>query len=325
MGDIKIYLDKCNGKYLKQIQNGLEYINFSSKIKYGDTVFIKPNLTFPYYKKGVMTNPECIGQLILAIKDYTSKIIVGESDGGGYNRFFVDNVFEKIGFNDRAKNLNIRLVNLSKLPSRNIYFNYGNKKFAIPLPRLLLDEVHLFITVPVPKVHIHTEVSLSIKNQWGCIQEPSLRLKLHPYFKKVIFEINKALRVGVSVIDGRYGLNRNGPLRGDPIELGWIMISNNILAADLICCSLLGINPLSIRYLSYFKSNAAITTVDDFHFNINYRNFIGPRFYVRRGFWDYISFLPFRSRFFAYLAYHSKLANILHNLMYLFREKYYDY
>jgi hypothetical protein len=46
-------------------------------------VFDKPNLTYPYFKKGVVTGPECIEQIIIALKDYSVNVIVGEVDGGG--------------------------------------------------------------------------------------------------------------------------------------------------------------------------------------------------------------------------------------------------
>ena len=320
---IKIFIERLGNSYLAQIQEGLSYIDIASKVKPGDTVFIKPNLTFPHYKKGVMTSPECVEQLVLALKDYSTNIIIGEADGGGYNRFAMDEVFEKTGIRAIAKRHNVRLVNLSKLAAREIHFGYKGREFAVPLPRLLLDDVQLFITAPVPKVHSNTGVSMSIKNQWGCIQEPSLRLKLHPYFKKVILEVNKALRVNVSVIDGRYGLNRNGPLRGDAVELGWIMISNNIAAADFACCTLMGIDPLSLKYLAFYKENEEVPALEDIQFSQDYRGFIGTKFYLKRDFWDYPGYFAFRSSFLAYLAYHSPFARFLHSVMYLFREKFY--
>jgi len=41
------------------------------------------------------------------------------------------------------------------------------------------------------------------------------------------------LLVRKSMINGIYGLNRNGPMRGEPVKLSWLMVSNNILAADV--------------------------------------------------------------------------------------------
>jgi uncharacterized protein (DUF362 family) len=321
----KIFIGPIKDNYLEQIQRGLSFINVGSKIKAGDCVFIKPNLTFPHYKEGVMTSPKCIEQLLIALKDYTKNIIVGESDGGGYNRFSMDEVFDKTGLRAMTYKHGIRLVNLSKIASRNIHFQYKRREFAVPLPSLLLDEVRLFISVPVPKVHSNTGVSMSIKNQWGCIQEPSLRLKLHPYFKKVILEVNKALNVGVAVIDGRYGLNRNGPMRGDPIKMDLLIVANNILAADATCCSIMGIDPCSVDYLKYYRRNEPIPELEDIQFNQDPNNFIGTKFYLKRSVWDYPGYFAFRSSCLAWLAYYSPLSRILHKGLYLFREKFYDH
>ena len=321
----KIFISNLENNYLARIQEGLSFVDIATKVRSGDTVFIKPNLTFPHYRKGVMTSPECIEQLVIALKDYSSNIIIGEADGGGYNRFSMDEVFEKTGLRSIAKKHNVRLVNLSKLASRNIYFRYNHREFAVPLPQILLDEVQLFITVPVPKVHVNTGVSMSIKNQWGCIQEPSLRLKLHPYLKKVALEINKALNVNISVIDGRYGLNRNGPMNGEPVLLDWLMVANNILVADVICCNLMGIDPFSIKYLAYQIQSEPIPALKDIQFSQDYNKFIGPQFYLKKKFWDYPGYFAFRSSLLAYLAYHSPLSRILHKGMYLFREKFYEH
>ena len=324
-GPIRVFIERLDRSYLARIQEGLSYIGMASKVKPGDTVFIKPNLTYPYYKEGVMTSPGCVEQLIQALKDYSLNIIVGEADGGGYNRFSMDEVFEKTGLRVIAKRHNVKLVNLSKLSSRDIYFDYKGQHFVVPLPRLLLDEIDLFITVPVPKVHGNTGVSMSIKNQWGCIQEPSLRLKLHPYFKKIILEVNKALKVGISIIDGKFGLTRNGPLRGDAVELNWITVADNILAADMVCCHLIGIDPLSIRYLHYYAENGPPVHLDEILFYRDYTRFVGPRFELKREWLDYPGYLAFYSSFFAHVAYHSSLSRALHKGLYLFREKFYDH
>ena len=79
------FIDTLGDAYLPAIQQGFDWVGARSSIKWGDNVFIKPNLTFPVYRKGVMTNPECVEAIVVALKDYTNRIIVGESDSGGYN------------------------------------------------------------------------------------------------------------------------------------------------------------------------------------------------------------------------------------------------
>lgn len=44
-------------------------------------VFIKPNLTWSSYRPGVTTSPEIIEAVISILKNRTSNIIIGESDG----------------------------------------------------------------------------------------------------------------------------------------------------------------------------------------------------------------------------------------------------
>ena len=274
---VRVFIEKHGENELRTIQDGLAFMDIASRIKLGDAVFIKPNLTFPNYKRGVMTRPECVERLVAALTDYTDNITIGESDGGGYNRFPMESVFEKTGLVEIAAKYNAKLVNLSTQPSRNIHFAYKGRKIFLPLPTFLLDEVQLFITVPVPKVHANTGVSMSIKNQWGCIQDPSQRLRLHPFFKKVIFEINQALNVRMTVIDGKFGLTRNGPMRGDPVKLGWILMSDDILAADRVCCRLMGIDPDRVDYLNFFRKNKLVPDIDEIRFNRDYRSFIGSR------------------------------------------------
>ena len=91
----RIYLDRLGVDYLPVIQAGLEWINLRSKLKWGDTIFVKPNLTYPTFRRGVMTNPECVEAVVVALKDYTNRIIVGEADSGGYNPFNIDEVDRK--------------------------------------------------------------------------------------------------------------------------------------------------------------------------------------------------------------------------------------
>ena len=182
----RIYISDLRDGYTEQIRKGLEYVRFGSRIKAGDTVFFKPNLTFPVFRKGVMTNPACVESLVIALKDYTDNIIVGEADSGGYNRFNISDVFEKTGINALKEKYGIRAVNLSFVPKEPVHFDYKGRSFELLLPTMLLHEVDQFITVPVPKVHMNTQISVAIKNQWGCIPEPTVRLKLHPFFEKVI-------------------------------------------------------------------------------------------------------------------------------------------
>jgi uncharacterized protein (DUF362 family) len=321
----RIFLQHLTAGYDAVLHEGFQWIDLKSKLKPGDTVFIKPNLTFPVFRQGVMTNPACVESIVRGLKDYTDRIIVGESDSGGYNRFDINAVLEKTGIRALEKKYGIRVVNLSHLPNRPLEFAYKGREYKVPFPVLLLDEIDLFITTPVPKIHMNSGVSMSIKNQWGCIPEPSIRLKLHPVLEKVLYEINKNLRPALSIIDGRYGLNRSGPMEGDAVELNWLMVADDLYAADYACCHLMQIDPRSIYYLRHVEKEEAGPRMENITFSQDYHQFIKDKFYLKRLWTDYPGLFAFRSFSLAYLAYYSPLSDILHKLLYLFRKPFYDY
>jgi uncharacterized protein (DUF362 family) len=322
----KVFLSFLDKGYEYAFNEGLSWTKIADTIKSSDRITIKPNLTFPSYRRGVMTNPVGLESLVKHLKNYTNHITICESDSGGYNRFSMDEVFQRTGIQEFAKKYNISIVNLSFHKSHSITIPHGLKRLKIPLPSLLLDETDLFITMPVPKIHMNTRVSLSIKNQWGIIQIPSERLKLHPYFAKVVYAVNKAIPRAVSIIDGKYGLTRSGPLEGDVVSLNWIMISTDIFAADYTCCHLMGIDPFTVPYLKYCLKKEDIHDFSEIEINCDIKQFIAEnKFYLNRKWTDYPGFFTFNSRFLAYIGYESCLAVPLHKLLYFFRKPFYDY
>ena len=320
----KIFIDSLGSAgYLPAMQAGFQWLDLGAHLKPGDHVCIKPNLTFPTFRRGVMTNPECLESLVVALGDYTSKITIVEADSGGYNRFRIDDVFERIGLNELSRRHGVRVLNLSDLPTRSISVQARGQELSVPLPCLLLDECDFFMTVPVPKVHANTVVSLAVKNQWGCIPLPSARLDLHPYFPEVIHAVNQALRTSLAVVDGRFGLTRNGPMLGDVLELNWLMVADDIYAADWTCCQIMQIDPRKPPYLEYLRKAGALPPESSLVFNDDYRKFRRERFYLRRKWTDYPGLIAFHSAAAAYWGYKSPLAGFFHWLLYLFREPFY--
>lgn len=311
--------------YLQVTRNGLEFIGFDRLVTRNSRIFIKPNLTFPTYRPGVMTNPQAVEAAILAIREYTPYIYMGDSDSGGYNRFSMDEVYQETGLSEIAKQYGVQIVNLSKVERRPIYFKYRNRDFTLDLPRLLTDEIDLLVTMPVPKVHANTGVSLTFKNQWGCIPENKDRLRLHPYLKHVLIEVNRAVHTKVAIIDGQYGLNVNGPMRGEPVKLNWVLLANDFGAGAALACELMQVKLNKIKHLKYAQKLGCIPARENIQVNQSLQPFIKQKFYLKREWTDWPGYLAFYNPFLAYLAYFSPLSDLLHRLLYLFRKPFYDY
>lgn len=311
--------------YFQNIRNGLDFIQFQKLIPKEAKVFIKPNLTFPVYRPGVMTSPEAVEAALLAFKEFTPNIYIGDSDSGGYNRFSMDKVYQETGLQKFADKYGIEVVNLSRVERKAISFKYRGETISLQLPKLLTDEIDLLVTMPVPKVHANTGVSLSFKNQWGCIPENDDRLRLHPYLPGVLVEVNRAVKAKVMIMDGRFGLNINGPMKGEPVELNWLLITNDIGAGAALACELIQMPLRKINHLKYADDLGYIPKLDQITINQDFRPFIRDKFVLRRAWTDLPGYLAFHNSILAYIAYFSPISDLLHRFLYLFREPFYDY
>jgi uncharacterized protein (DUF362 family) len=320
---VSVFIDSLQDGYDAVMQRGFDFMSDAVRIAPGDRVCIKPNLTYPTFRPGVMTNPEAVEALVRYLKNFTDRIVVCESDSGGYNPFSMDAVFQATGLADLPRRYGVRIVNMSQEPARSITVRTALRRLTVPLPTLLLDETDLFITMPVPKVHLNTVVSIAIKNQWGVIQNPAVRLKLHPYFKHVIYAIAKALPRTLCVVDGKYGLTRSGPMLGDPVDCQWLMMADDPFVTDYLVTEIMGLNPWRIGYLRYILGREQVPASRAIRSNVDHLAFRKQPFYLRRAWTDYPGLFTFKSRALAYVGYESALARPLHWLLYRFREPFY--
>jgi uncharacterized protein (DUF362 family) len=321
----RVYLERLKGDYSPVIRQGLEYAGFFNEIPAGAKVFLKPNLTYPSYKPGVMTSIECIRGVTEVLVERGYRVVIGEADGGGYNRFSMDEVFEEIGLNGIARDTGAELVNISFMEPEMIAIPIRGRTLRVSFPKRVLHEMDAFITLPVPKIHMNSLVSMSIKNQWGCIQNPSERLKMHPYLAAVMYEFSKRLPRAYSIMDGRYGLNRSGPMRGDVVELDWVLVANDLVAADRVGCRLLQVDERQVGHLQYFQKKGWWGAFEEIRMNQGYESFTREKFYLKREWTDFPGLACFHNSLLAWLGYHSPMAGALHYLLYLFREPFYDH
>ncbi|MHB8437648.1 MAG: DUF362 domain-containing protein [Acidimicrobiales bacterium] len=322
----RVFLDRVRpDTYLDVIRCGLEYVGFGKLVGHDTRVFVKPNLTFPEYRRGVMTSPACVEAALVAIREYTPHVRIGDSDSGGYNPFPMEAVYEQTGIVGFARTHGVELVNLTRVPRRTIDLQLGRRVVPLGLPRLLTDETDVLVTLPVPKIHMNTHVSLSYKNQWGCIPEPTDRLRLHPDFAEVVLAVNDAVHAKVAIVDGMYGLNRSGPMAGDAVELGWLLVAEDLGAAARACCALMQVPLRRAPQLRLAERRGRVPVLGDLVFNQDVEPFVAAPFTLRRKLTDYPGLFAFRSRMLAHLGYFSPLAGLLHKLLYVFRKPFYDY
>src|SRR5438132_9843715 len=117
----------------------------------------------------------------------------------------------------------------SKIYSRKI----AGKTTTVRLPRFLSEEVDLTVSIPVLKVHVMTTVSLSVKNLWGCCPL-DLRLLQHAQLDRKLHLIQTLTKARFGFVDATFGLDKHGPMDGEPRLLGKFVGGNDLYGLDWV-------------------------------------------------------------------------------------------
>jgi uncharacterized protein (DUF362 family) len=192
-------------------------------------------------------------------------MIVGESDGG-YRGWPAELSFKNHHLPEICKKFNACLVNLSQVPTTEIEFSLSSGKKELQLPTLLLDQIDVFVTLPVPKIHQVTTMSGAIKNQWGLIPD-NMRLVYHPDFDQLIFAIDDLFDRKLAIADGRYFLDYSGPMFGMPVRMDLMLASANFGGLDAVVCQVMGLKMKEIRYLERGVKCGAVPPLNQIEFS----------------------------------------------------------
>lgn len=308
-------------KIISQFKQSFQSLSVLDDFNCAKAIFIKPNLTYPVYKKGVTTRVDFVKALLNVFTEFNHglKIYIGEGEGG-YNSFSMTEAFKSMGFYELEKEFpQVKIINLSKIPSKEVEIDTLKGTYKIALPEIFFNEIDFSISCPVPKVHCMTKISLSYKNQWGCLPD-IMRLKNHYMFDHLISKISDILKFKYAFLDGKYGLNINGPMVGDPVEVNWFVAANSLGAFDMIVSEMMGFDWRKVGHLKMAAKYGFIPRREDIEI-IGDIESLKRKFVLKRNFWNYPALAAFHSKRLTHLFYFSRWAKPLHNLMYIFRKR----
>jgi uncharacterized protein (DUF362 family) len=154
----------------------------------------------------------------------------------------------------------------------------------------IINEVDVLISLPKLKSHQLTAYTGAMKNQLG-IMVGKDKAQMHYRFpdKKdfcaFLTDINIAVKPKYVIMDSILAMSgENGPSNGIPTKVGVLAASDNILALDWMCASLVGYNPIQIENLNdalnrkvWLYSISQITLKGDSFNDLKPDNFIIPR------------------------------------------------
>ena len=297
------------------VREAMEFVGWQEIVQKDARVAIKPNLTYAHYKPGVTTSPAVLRALLELLKERTSRIRVVETDGG-YGAWKLADAYRGHGYDKICGELDVELVNLMEEPSELIGFKARGRRQELPLPKSLLHETDVFMTMPVPKVHAMTYLSLSFKNQWGCVPD-IMRLRRHYIFNDAIVAINRALRSSICLGDGTYFLDDNGPMDGKPVRMNMIIGASDPGAFALYTSELMGMDWGKAGHLRRaVKLGAMPADLSELKMNVHPHQARRHVFKLRRTLWNRFILLPFGSKMLTTLGYDSSFGRLLHKLKY---------
>ncbi len=212
----------------------------------GKRVLLKPNagrISGP--GSGVTTHPDVVAAAIDAFREAGADVAIGESPIVGVD---VQKAFEVTGIAAVAAERHCPLIEMDRRRYVEMAVPGGR---AIQKLRVCRDvvEFDVVVSLPVMKMHMHTGVSLSVKNMKGCLWRRS-KVKLHMLppvegsdhksIDVAIADMSSVLRPQLAIIDGTVGMEGLGPSAGQAKRLDVVLVSADALAADAVACRLMG-------------------------------------------------------------------------------------
>ena len=221
----------------------------------GTRVLLKPNAgRVARAGSGVTTHPEVIAAAIDVFREAGADVAVGESPIVGVR---VQEAFDTTGIAAVALQRNCPLIDMDRRRFVEVPVPEGRAIRSLKVcPEVL--EFDLVVSAAVMKTHMHTGVTLSVKNMKGCLWRRS-KVKLHMLpavegsddkpIDVAIADMSSVLRADLAIIDGTVGMEGLGPSAGRAKRLDVVVVSTDPFAADAVACRLMGTEAERIPHL----------------------------------------------------------------------------
>ncbi len=217
---------------------------------YKRQIVIKPNFVSTTVQLAASHVDQMRGILDFFKDFYQGEIIIAESAAGD-----TLNAFKNFGYYSLCDEYNVKLIDLNRETYKLITIKDSQEELInVRVSNLLLDKSNYHISAARLKTHDSVVVTLSIKNMtMGSVLLPD-KGKVHQGIKQTnlnIAELAWYTWPALSVIDGLVGMEGNGPISGDPVNVGIAIASMDPLAADRVACEIMGIDFMKVGYLYY--------------------------------------------------------------------------
>ena len=231
------------------VERGLQLVKPSVQ---GKRVLLKPNLVEYSQAAPINTHPVLIAAVIDGLYRLGAASVV-VAEGPGHIRD-TDLLLHESGLQAQLDMLKrASFVDLNFDSVERVLPGTGLTQLAeIWLPTTV-QSADIVISMPKIKTHHWAGVTLSLKNSFGLLPG-----SIYGWPKNVlhwqgidnsIVELAVSVPIQFVIADGIEAMEGNGPLHGPMRHLGCLVFADDPVAADAICCRLMGIDPRRVRHL----------------------------------------------------------------------------
>jgi uncharacterized protein (DUF362 family) len=242
-----VALVKFQRDIMEVLQKGLNLIGGFGTLT--SPVIIKPNLCTITDNTGYSVTHAVVVERLLDLLFYQNpnlSVNIVESDSQSK---WANEAFTRFGYTDVALQFQklgyeVNLINLSGSPTEKMTFN-GDYFRDPELPDILVNPGYV-ISVAQAKTHYLTSITGGLKNLFGCLPRKN-KSYYHPNINEVITDLNRLIRVNLSVVDARMGIvGWNGP---ETKTLNRFILGHKPVSVDAILGKLMGLEPEEIQHL----------------------------------------------------------------------------
>ncbi len=213
----------------------------------GRTVLVKPSFVYPArppHSLAVSTHPALVVAVARALRDHGARrVVMAEDSLLGPSEV----AFAAMGLNGDLRGLaEVLPLKDAERVSVEIADPFVEERFVVP--RIWLD-ADVFVSLPKLKVNLYTDVTLSVKNNFGLLLQDHRLPNHHHAIHRKIADLFRVRPPDFVVADSVVVGEGQGPMAADPVELGVLLAGADPLAVDVVACHLMGFDPAEIEHL----------------------------------------------------------------------------
>ncbi len=239
----------------------------SSFVKPGWRVVLKPNiLRAASPDSAIITHPAVVRAVAILVREAGATPVLAESPAGPFNKAALRLAYTRGGYDKVAEEVGMEL-------------NYDVSTLQVSHPeghlikRLdilkAVAEADAVIALPKFKTHNLTRITGATKILFGVVPGVTkfgyhAKLQDAMRFSEALVDIITYVKPVLTVMDAIVGMHGNGPSGGDPYVANLLLASADPFAMDVVCATLVGMDPFSIPPLKVAAARGLTScTVED--------------------------------------------------------------